>query len=80
VKEGAIPLEREAQILGGYAITSIPLFLELGTFLGEDFCQTLHGRGDETIRLFDGTARLVNEGGLNCIPPAAQIVKFVIRE
>lgn len=80
MKERAIPLEREAQILGGYVVTSIPLFFELGTFLGEHFCQTLHGRGDETIRLFDGTARLVNEGRLNCIPPAPQIIKFVIRE
>ncbi len=73
-------MEREAQILRGYAITSIPLLLELRTFLGEHFCQTLHGRGDETIRLFDGTARLVNEGSLNCTPAILQIIKFVIRE
>jgi hypothetical protein len=80
MKEGAIALEREAQILGRYVVTSIPLLFEPGTFLGEHFCQTLHGRGDETIRLFDGPARLVNEGCLNCTPAILQIVKFVIRE
>jgi hypothetical protein len=78
MKEGPIALKRDPQIFGGDIVPSIPLLFKLRPFLGKNFGEPLHGRGNETIRLFHGTAGFVDEGGLNRIPPASQIVKFIV--
>ena len=51
MKESTIALQRDAEVFGGYFIAAIPLLFELGAFLGENFCQAFHRRGDEAIGL-----------------------------
>ena len=80
MKESTIALQRDAEVFGGYLIAAIPLFFELGAFLGENFCQAFHRRGDEAVSLLDGWAGLVNESYLNVLPAISQVGNLVVGE
>src|SRR5205085_776841 len=46
-------------------------------FIVETLSQSLNGVRDKAIRLFDRTPRLVDEAGLNIIPPAPELANNV---
>ena len=78
LKEGAITLQGDAKVFGRDVVAAVPLLLEFGTFLGEDFGEALHGGGDEAVGLLDGGARFVDESGLHFAPAIPQAFKFVV--
>src|ERR1700688_102023 len=80
MKESTIALQRDAEVFGGYFIAAIPLLFELGAFLGENFCQAFHRRGDEAIGLLDGSTGLVNKSCLNVLPAVSQVGNLVVGE
>ena len=80
MKESTIALQRDAEVFGGHFIAAIPLFFELGAFLGENFCQAFHRRGDEAIGLLNGSAGLVNESCLNVFPATSQVGNLMVGE
>jgi hypothetical protein len=73
VKERPIALQGDPEVFGRNVIATVPLLFELGTFFRKNFRQPLHSEGDESIRLLDSSARLVNEGDLHGIPSASHI-------
>ena len=80
LEKGAIALQGDAEILGGNVVAAIPLLLEFGTFLGENFGEALHGAGDQAVGLFDGFARFIDERSLNFAPAISQTLEFIVGE
>ena len=72
MKKRTITLERDAKVFGGDVVAAstgsqvwnVPL---------QNLGQTLHCRCDQSVRLFDRTAGLVDEGGLNPLPAVPQV-------
>ena len=78
VEECAVALEGLAEVFGVYALTAGPLFFKLLALGCELLGDSLDDVGHEAVRLLDGLARLIDEGGLNLVPARAEVVEFVV--
>lgn len=72
-EEGAIALERDAQLFCGDGASAVPLLLQRGTFVCEAFGDPLHDGDDEFVRFFDGAPWFIDESGLDVAPSGAQV-------
>src|SRR5262245_23874583 len=61
-------LECNTEVFCRNIVTVAPLFLEVRTLHDKTFLDLFKRSNDETVRVFDGFARLVDEICLNAIP------------
>src|SRR4051812_23640827 len=80
LEEAAVPLEGDAQVLGGDVLAAAPLLLEALALGGEALGDALHDLGDELVGLLDGAARLVDEPRLDRLPAALELRVLVARQ
>jgi hypothetical protein len=80
VEERAVTLQGDAQVLGRDLVPAIPLLLELMAPVGEAFSKSLHQACDQGVGLFDRLARLIDEAGLDDLPPPAEVISLLRRE
>jgi hypothetical protein len=80
LEERTVALQGDPQIFGRDVVTAIPLVFEIGALFREDLGEAFHGSGDQSIRLLDGFARLVNEAGLDFVPTGMKSLSLVARE
>src|SRR5690242_12527041 len=74
MEEGAISLQRNAEVFRGYLVAAIPLVLQPVALPGEALCQALDGVGHQFIGLLHRPARLIDEAGLDLLPARPEIV------
>jgi hypothetical protein len=79
-EERPVAAKGEAQILGRYIVTTIPLVLELCSFRCKPFREALHRHRDEIISLLHGAARIVDETYLDRIPAGSKFLCFLGRK
>src|SRR5688572_14850757 len=72
-EERAVPLKRQAKILRRDVAVAVPLCLEPPAFIVETLAQSLDRVGDQVVRLFYRTPRLVYEAGLNIVPTRPEV-------
>src|SRR5262252_9571213 len=80
VKERAVALQRNPQILGRYITAAIPLLLQIRASIGEAFRQTLHDGSHQLVRFFHRPPWLVYKVSLNVAPPVPQVHNVRLRK
>jgi hypothetical protein len=80
MEERTVALQGDAQVFGGDVVATIPLMFEIGALFREDLREALHGRGDQSIRLLNGFARLVDEAGLEFVPTDMKRLGLITRK
>src|SRR5262245_41895637 len=74
-EERAVAAQRNAQVLGADFVAATPLLFQSSPFGGERVHHPLDHLGHERVRVLDGPARLVDEAGLDGVPPAGELTR-----
>ena len=80
IEEGAISPERDAEIFCGYISAAIPVSFQVCPRVREGLRQAANSIGDQCIRLFVGSPRLINEARLDVCPAGAQFLDDLVRQ
>jgi hypothetical protein len=80
VEELPVPFERNPKIFGGGFLASTPLLLQSRTRLSEAIAEPFDGVGHQTVCLFDTAFGVVDEAGLDTVPPAPEFLTVRLGE
>src|ERR1700730_7306598 len=80
LEERTVALQGYTQVFCRDVVTAIPLVFEIGSLFREDLGEALHSRGNQSIRLLNGFARLVDEAGLDFVPTGMKSLGLISRK
>src|SRR5665811_689030 len=72
IEERPVVAESHPQVLGRDVLAVLPLFFEVRALVGERLGELLHDLRDQTVGLLDRARGLVDEAGLNVLPPGPE--------
>ena len=80
VEEFSVAFEGDPKIFGRGFLAATPLLLESRTCLGEAITEPFDDVGHQAVCLFDAAFGVVNEAGLDAVPPAPKFGKVYLGE
>ena len=80
VEEFSVAFEGDPKIFSRGFLTTTPLLLESRTCLGEAIAELFDDVGHQAVCLFDAAFGVLDEAGLDAVPPAPEFGKVCLGE